>query len=270
MEQITVLSLFPQMISEALSYGIIKRAENVLSIKSINLREWGLGPYQKIDDESVAPGPGMLFRADVVSNAIKDIKNNDQQTYVIHMSPRGTPLSIEKIHELKKNRHLVIIASRYEGMDQRVIDHYIDEEISIGDYILSGGELPALVLIDSLLRTNNNILRSDAVENESFQDGLLEYSHYTKPTIFENNEIPTYLRSGNHQLINETRFIEQLAITWERRPELLKNYPLCSVNATNNNPLTKIKKENKLLQERLRAFEKAIQEKKHVRRVKDY
>lgn len=270
LEQITVLSLFPQMISEALSYGIIKRAEKILSINSINLREWGMGPYQKVDENSVAPGPGMLFRADVVSNAIKEIKNNHEQTYVIHMSPRGNPLTTKKIHELTKYQHLLILASRYEGVDQRVIDNYVDEEISIGDYILSGGELPALVLIDSLLRTNNNILRNDAVEDESFQQGLLEYSHYTKPTIFENNEIPSHLRSGNHQLINDHRFIEQLAITWERRPELLRDYPLCSINATNNNPLTKIKKENKLLQERLRAFEKAIQEKKHVRRVKNY
>lgn len=268
MEKITVLSLFPQMISDALSYGIIKRAENLLPIQSLNLRDWGLPPYQKVDDTSVAPGPGMLFRADVVSNAIKDIQDSD--SYVIHLSPRGNPLTTQKVQTLSKKKHLIILASRYEGMDQRLLDNYIDEEISIGDYVLSGGELPALVLIDSLLRTNSSILRNDAVEDESFQDGLLEYSHYTKPLIFENKEIPAYLRSGNHQLIKDTRFIEQLLITWERRPELLRDYPLCKIYAENKNPLTKIKKENKLLQKRLSAFEKAIQEKKHVRRVKDY
>ncbi len=265
MDKITVLSLFPQMISEALSYGIIKRAESLLTIESLSLRDWA--DDFRVDDVSVAPGPGMLFRADVVSNAIKDTVNN-KSSHVIHMSPRGVPLTTKKINELSKHEHLIIIASRYEGMDQRVIDCYVDEEISIGDYVLSGGELSALVLIDSLLRTNNSILRSDAVADESFQKGLLEYSHYTKPANFENIKIPEYLLSGNHQLINEKRFIEQLVITWERRPELLRDYPLCSVKADNKNPLTKIKKENKLLQKRLHDFEKAIQEKKDVRRAK--
>ncbi|MGL4677349.1 MAG: tRNA (guanosine(37)-N1)-methyltransferase TrmD [Brevinema sp.] len=265
MEKITVLSLFPQMILGALSYGILKRAENILVIESLNLRDWAKD--QRVDDKSVAPGPGMLFRADVVSHAIK--QNTNKQTYVIHMSPRGNVLNTQKIHELNQHKHLMIIASRYEGMDQRVLDHYIDEEISIGDYVLSGGELPALVLIDSLLRTDGHILRSDATEDESFCQGLLEYSHYTKPDSFENKQIPAYLKSGNHRLIQENRFLEQLLITWQRRPELLREYPLCFIPTQYSNPLKKIKKQNKLLQKRLSAFEKAIQENRNVRRVKN-
>ncbi|MGL5955843.1 MAG: tRNA (guanosine(37)-N1)-methyltransferase TrmD [Brevinema sp.] len=264
MEKITVLSLFPKMITDALSYGILKRAEHVMTVESLNLRDWATD--QRVDEPSVAPGPGMLFRADVVARALR--QNTSEQTYVIHMSPRGNVLTTKKINELNRYNHLLIIASRYEGMDQRLIDSYVDEEISIGDYVLSGGELPVLVLIDALLRTNHHILRSDALEDESFHQGLLEYSHYTKPDNFENKEIPLYLRSGNHRLIQEKRFIEQLLITWQRRPELLREYPLCSIPVSHNNPLTRIKKQNKLLQKRLSDFEKAIQENRNARRVR--
>ena len=260
MEKITVLSLFPQMITDALSYGIVKRAKGIIPINSHNLRDWGEGTYQKVDDLSVAPGPGMLLKANVVANALKDLI--DDEAHVIHMSPRGTPLTSQKALELSQKKHLVIVASRYEGLDQRVIDNYIDEEISIGDYVLSGGELASLVLIDSVLRMTGDILRPDAVEDESFQKGLLEYPHYTKPLEFENKMIPEYLKSGNHKLINETRFIEQLYITWLRRPDLLRDYPLCKVETTHKNPLTKIKKQNDLLKKRLLAFEKVIQEKR--------
>ena len=268
MDKITVLSLFPQMVTDALSYGIIKRATEIMTIESRDLRKWGLGDYKKVDDASVAPGPGMLFRADVVANAIIDVKKEDSDAYIVHMSPRGTPLSNKKAKELSQKKHLVILASRYEGLDQRVIDNYVDEEISIGDYVLSGGELASLVLIDSVLRMTGNVLRIDAVEEESFQQGLLEYPHYTKPLKFENKEIPKYLRSGNHQLIQDNRFLEQLFVTWLRRPDLLRDYPLCKIDVQNKNPLTKLKKQNILLKKRLNAFEKVIWENRDVRRFK--
>lgn len=266
MEKITILSLFPQMISDALSYGILKRAKEKIQIESLDIRDWGVGAYKRVDDVSVAPGPGMVFRADVVTTALKSIINND--TYIVHMSPRGTKLTNEKAQQLAKKKHLVVLASRYEGLDQRVINHYIDEEISIGDYVLSGGELASLVLVDSVLRMTGNVLRMDAVEDESFQQGLLEYSHYTKPYEFENKIIPSYLRSGNHKQIKDNRFIEQLYITWLRRPDMLREYPLCKVETQHKNPLTKIKKQNDLLKKLLNAFEKVIQENRDGRRTR--
>lgn len=266
MEKITVLSLFPQMISDALSYGIMRRAEENIIIESHNIRDWGLGDYKRVDEPCVAHGPGMLLKPDVVSSAIKDLKN--KESYVIHMSPRGTPLTNKKAQELAQKSHLLIVASRYEGLDQRVIDHYIDEEISIGDYVVSGGELAALVLIDSVLRMTGTVLQKEAIEEESFQDGLLEYPHYTKPLIFENKQIPDYLRSGDHQKIKEKRYIEQLYITWLNRPDLFREYPLCIGESPQGQPLKKLKKQNTLLQKKLNAFEKALRENKNVRRVK--
>lgn len=259
MKKVTVLSAFPKLISEALEYGILKRASNSVEINSLDLRDWGEGNYQKIDDTTFASGPGMLFRPDVLASAVKDIDEN-KDAYIIHVSPRGVPLTSKKVKKLAEKDNIIIIASRYEGVDQRFLDNYVHEEISIGDYVLTGGELASLVLIDSMLRMSGEILKTDAVENESFEQGLLEYPHYTKPTIFENQEVPKYLRNGNHQEINEERFNQQLLITWQRRPDLLREYPLCQVTVGSNSPLTKIKKQNLLLKKRLAAFEKVIQE----------
>lgn len=260
LKKISILSLFPQMILEFFNYGIIRRAKKNIQINAIDLRDWGIGKRKQVDDLTFGFGPGMLLKPDIVNTAL----NNIDAGYVVHVSPRGIPLDSKKVKELAKKEHLILIASRYEGLDQRVIDNYIDEEISIGDYILSGGELASLVIIDTILRMDSDILRTDAVEDESFQQGLLEYSHYTKPIIFESKKVPDYLRSGNHELIKNKRFQEQLYITWKNRKDLFREYPLCRIKATNKNSLIRIKKQNLLLKERLNALEKIIQEHKDV------
>ncbi|MGL4561784.1 MAG: tRNA (guanosine(37)-N1)-methyltransferase TrmD [Brevinema sp.] len=259
MKKVTVLSLFPELINSVLSYGILKRATDFIQIHSLDIRNWGIGDFKKVDDSVFSSGPGMIFRPDVLANAIAEI-DPERNAFIIHLSPRGIPLTTQKAKFLSEKEHLVIIASRYEGVDQRFLDHYVDEEISIGDYVLSGGELPALVLLDSVLRMDDHILESNAREEESFEQGLLEYPHYTKPLHFEGKTVPEVLRSGNHQKIKEERITQQLLITWLRRPDLIKKYPICAVDVASKNILTKIKKTNLLLKKRLAAFEKVIQE----------
>ncbi|MGL4388933.1 MAG: tRNA (guanosine(37)-N1)-methyltransferase TrmD [Brevinema sp.] len=259
MKKITILSLFPDLIQNALSYGILKRTSKHIKIENHDIRKWGVGTFKRVDDSVFGSGPGMLLKPDVLATAIQEI-NPDKTAYVIHVSPRGFRLTAQKAKELSQKNNLILIASRYEGLDQRFIDHYIDEEISIGDYVLSGGELPSLVILDSILRMDHDILESDALEEESFEQGLLEYPHYTKPLEFEGEMVPNFLRSGNHEKIRQERFIQRLFITWLRRPDMIRDYPLCSVDVVSQNQLTKIKKTNYLLKKRLEAFEKVIQE----------
>jgi len=248
------------MINDFFTFGIIKRTKDSIKINNHNIRDWALDNYKKVDDKVFGMGPGLLLKPDIIKDALLSI----EEGYVIHMSPRGTVFNAKKAQELSTKKHLIIISSRYEGLDQRFIDDYVDEEISIGDYVLSGGELASLVIIDSILRMTGKILRLDAVEDESFQHGLLEYHQYTKPNKFNGVDIPKYLKSGNHKLIQEKRIEEQLYITWKRRKDLFRNYPLCDVEVINKNPLTNIKKQNLLLKKRLEAFEKAIRENKDV------
>ncbi|MGL4367704.1 MAG: tRNA (guanosine(37)-N1)-methyltransferase TrmD [Brevinemataceae bacterium] len=270
MKKITVLSLFPQMIENALSYGIIKRASQSIEFSFLDLRTWGEGFHKKIDDPCTAHGVGMLLKADILYKAISDICKNNDHPYIIHVSPRGIPLTSKKAKELSGKNHLVIIASRYEGIDQRFIDESVHEEISIGDYVLSGGELASLVVIDAVLRMSGEVLQQEAVQHDSFEDGLLEHPHYTKPQIFNNRIIPEYLFSGNHALIDEKRFIEKLTVTWARRPDIFREYPICNVQAENKNLLTKLKKQNLILKKRLTSFEKAIQEYKDVHQHRNH
>ncbi|MGL4394543.1 MAG: tRNA (guanosine(37)-N1)-methyltransferase TrmD [Brevinema sp.] len=259
MKKISILSLFPDLIQNALSYGILKRTSDHLEIQNHDIRKWGVGNFKRVDDPVVASGPGMLLKPDVLASALQEL-DPERKAHVIHVSPRGIRFTADKAKELSQKHNLIIIASRYEGLDQRFIDHYVDEEISIGDYVLSGGELPSLVILDSILRMDHDILESDALEEESFEQGLLEYPHYTKPLEFEGEMIPEFLRSGNHEKIRQERFVQRLFITWLRRPDMLRDYPLCTVDVASQNPLTKIKKTNYLLKKRLQAFENVIQE----------
>ena len=162
----------------------------------------------------------MVMQPDVVYSAYKSIQSKDAK--VIYMTPQGKKLDQKKVEDLSKEKHLIILCGHYEGIDQRVIDKIVDEEISIGDYVLTGGEIPAMVLIDSVSRYVEGVLNQDSIKEESFSNGLLEYPQYTRPEVFEGEKVPEVLLSGNHQNIDKWRKDKSLEITKNKRPDLLK------------------------------------------------
>ena len=220
-----VLTLFPEMF-EPLDKSIIGRAERkkLIEINLINIRDFSKDKHKKVDDTPYGGGAGMVIMPDVVYRAYKSIQTKNAK--VIYMSPQGKTLNQEKVMELSKQEHLIILCGHYEGIDQRVIDKIVDEEISIGDYVLTGGELPAMVLIDSVSRYVENVLTQESIKEETFSQGLLEYPQYTRPEIFEGEEVPQVLLSGHHKNISDWRKEQSIKITFLKRPDLLKKYKL--------------------------------------------
>lgn len=217
-----ILTLFPEMF-ENLKQSIIGRAieKNIININLINIRDFSKDKHKKVDDTPYGGGAGMVMKPDVVYNAYNSIKEKNAK--VIYMSPQGKTLNQKKVEELSKEKHLIILCGHYEGIDQRVLDKIVDEEISIGDYVLTGGELPAMVLIDSVSRYVEGVLKEDSIKEESFSNGLLEYPQYTRPEVFEGEKVPEILLSGHHENINKWRKEKSLEITKKKRPELIKN-----------------------------------------------
>ena len=220
-----VLTLFPEMF-EPLKHSIIERAskQNFIDINFINIRDFSKDKHKKVDDTPYGGGAGMVVRADVVYDAYQSVK--DESSKVIYLSPQGKKLNQSKVQELSKEKHLILLCGHYEGIDQRVLDEIVDEEISIGDYVLTGGELPAMVLIDSVSRYVEGVLSTDSTKEESFSQGLLEYSQYTRPEEFLGKTVPEVLTSGNHQKIDEWRRRSSLINTFLKRPELLNEKDL--------------------------------------------
>ena len=216
-----VLTLFPEMF-EPLNSSIIGRAKekNLIEINLINIRDFSRDKHKKVDDTPYGGGAGMVMMPDVVYDAYKSVE--DKNAKVIYMSPQGKKLTQKKVEELAKQEHLIILCGHYEGIDQRVIDKIVDEEISIGDYVLTGGELPAMVLIDSVSRYNSGVIAEESREEESFTNGLLEYPQYTRPEVFEGVKVPEVLLSGHHANIEKWRKEKALEITKLKRPDLLK------------------------------------------------
>ena len=220
-----VLTLFPEMF-EPLNTSIIGRAvkEKLIEINLTNIRDFSKDKHKKVDDTPYGGGSGMVMKPDVVYEAYKSVK--DDNAKVIYMSPQGKVLNQNKVIELSKEKHLIILCGHYEGIDQRVIDKIVDEEISIGNYVLTGGELPAMVLIDSVSRYIDGVLNEGSTIEESFSQGILEYPQYTRPEIFEEIKVPEILQSGQHENINKWRKNQALKNTYYKRPELLKNVDL--------------------------------------------
>ena len=216
-----VLTLFPEMF-EILNQSIIGKAieKKLIDINLINIRDFSKDKHKKVDDTPYGGGAGMVMKPDVVYDAYKSIK--DKNAKVIYMSPQGKELNQKKVEELSKESHLIILCGHYEGIDQRVLDKIVDEEISIGDYVLTGGEIPAMVLIDSVSRYVKGVLKEESIKEESFSNGLLEYPQYTRPEEFEGMKVPEVLLSGHHENIDKWRKEKSLEITKKKRPELLK------------------------------------------------
>ena len=220
-----VLTLFPEMF-DGLTKSIIGKARErkLIDINLINIRDFSTDKHKKVDDTPYGGGAGMVMKADVVYEAFKSIKQNEaEKPKVIYMSPQGKTLNQKKVEELSEEKHLIILCGHYEGVDQRVIDKIVDEEISIGDYVLTGGELPAMVLIDSVSRYAEGVIKKESIEEESFTNGILEYPQFTRPEVFEGVKVPEVLLSGNHQNIDKWRKEEALKITKIKRPDLLKD-----------------------------------------------
>lgn len=220
-----VITLFPDMLKTASSESILKRAvkNGYLEMNFHQLRDYSTNKHRKIDDSTYGGGFGLLMGVQAIRDAILDLKK--EKSKVIYLSPRGQKLNHKKVLELSKNEHMILLCGHYEGVDQRVIDKYIDEEISIGDYVLTGGETAALVLIDSVSRYVDGVLgKSGSLEEESFVSGLLEYPQYTKPYEIDGMKVPDVLLSGNHAKINYWRETKSLFTTYKNRKDLLLEY----------------------------------------------
>ena len=216
-----VLTLFPEMF-DSLKQSVIGRAQEneLVDINLVNIRDFSQDKHKKVDDTPYGGGAGMVMMPDVVYRAYQSVKTDKAK--VIYMSPQGKKLDQKKVEDLAKQEHLILLCGHYEGIDQRVIDKIVDEEISIGDYVLTGGEIPAMVLIDSVCRYVKGVLKEESIKEESFSNGLLEYPQYTRPEIFEGEKVPEILLSGNHQKIEKWRKEKSFEITKQKRPDLLE------------------------------------------------
>ncbi len=220
--KITVLTLFPEMFS-ALDESILGRAkrEGKLQLEAVNIRDYSEDKHLKCDDYPFGGGAGMVMTPQPIGSAIEAV-DRGHGAHRIYLSPKGRPLTQERVVKLSEEEHLVLLCGHYEGVDQRAIDLFIDEELSIGDYVLTGGELPAMVLIDAVTRYLDGVLSPESLVQESFSEGLLEYPHYTRPVEYRGLAVPEVLRSGNHAEIDKWRREKALEITRKNRPDLLK------------------------------------------------
>jgi tRNA (guanine37-N1)-methyltransferase len=246
-----VISLFPEMFDAITKYGITSRAEarSIYSVNVINPRDFTQDNHKTVDDRPYGGGPGMVMLAEPLDKSIDLAKQNQAalgiKAHVIHLSPRGVALNHQKVMQLAQMQGLILLASRYEGVDERLIDALVDEEISIGDYVLSGGELPAMALIDAVVRQLPGVLGdADSAIEDSFVNGLLDYPHYTRPEVYKEQKVPEVLLSGNHAKIREWRLKQSLLLTRAKRPDLLAARSLT-------------KEEARLLQEGIREQEQA-------------
>lgn len=221
---IDVLTLFPEMFSGPLQTSILGRAQanQLISVHVWNIRDYAEDKHRTVDDTPYGGGAGMVLKPDVVVRAIEHVKQ-DRTAPVIYLTPQGKPFTQEKAQELAGFPELILLCGHYEGLDERVREHWVDQEISIGDYVLTGGELPALVVIDAVSRLIPGVLGcAESAEFDSFQDGLLEHPHYTRPAVFRGHTVPEVLVSGHHGEIRRWRLRESLKRTRERRPDLLE------------------------------------------------
>ena len=223
--KIKILTLFPDMFKGFINESIIKRAieKGVCEIECIDIRDYSLEKHHHVDDTPCGDGAGMILAVDVVVRALR--ANTNPNSHIIMMTPQGERYSQKKAYQLREYDEIVILCGHYEGFDER-IRSFVDEEVSIGDYVLTGGELPAMVISDSIIRLLDNAIREESHEDDSFSTGLLEYPQYTRPIDFEGNKVPEVLLSGNHKEIALFRKKESLRRTYLKRPDLLENYKL--------------------------------------------
>lgn len=224
--KIKILTLFPEMFNGFLTNSIIKRAlaANLVEVEIINIRDYTTDKYNRVDSAPVGGGAGLIMKCQPIIDCLNAHKTNESKVFML--SPRGASYNQAKAHEIVENcREIILICGHYEGIDERV-NKYVDEQISIGDYILTGGEIGAMVISDSIIRLLDGAIAEDSTKEESFEDGLLEYPQYTEPYNYKGDKIPDILYSGNHQAINKWRKKQSLKLTKELRPDLFNQYKL--------------------------------------------
>jgi len=226
--RIDIITIFPKMFEPILNESIIKRAQNKGRVRIFvhDLRDHTLNKHRKVDDRPFGGGSGMVMCPEPIFKAVEVLKSKvkSKKAKVILLTPQGKRLTQEVAKRLAKYKHLILICGHYEGIDERVRQHLVDREISIGDYVLTGGELPAMVLVDSLVRLLPGVLGDkNSLKFESFEGNLLEYPHYTRPAVFRGMRVPEILLSGNHKTIEAWRKKEALKRTSQKRPDLLKS-----------------------------------------------
>ena len=239
-----VLSIFPEMLVSPLSFSLLKKAQEkgLVEVSLHDIRDWAEDKHKMTDDAPYGSGCGMVMKVEPVEKALAAVKNSEKKALVVLMTPQGETLNQEIAKELAEKEQVIIICGRYEGVDERIREHLTDREISIGDYILTGGELSALVLIDAVSRFIPGVLgNSESTLNESFSHGFLEYPQYTRPAEYKGWKVPEVLVSGNHAEIERWRRYESLKRTYKRRPDLLEKTELSAADKKN---LQKIKAED--------------------------
>lgn len=222
----SVLTLFPDMFTAFTSTSIMARAaaQGHISVECVNFRDYSDSPSKRVDDAPFGGGAGLVMKPQPLFDCLRDQQLQPQDP-VIYLTPKGETLTQQKVVDFTKFDRLVLICGHYEGIDQRVIDTFVTDEISIGDYVLTGGELPAMVLMDAVSRMLEGVLNTeDSHMEESHYDGLLEYPHYTRPAVFEGLPVPEILLSGHHRNVELWRFEASVKLTGERRPEMLRDY----------------------------------------------
>jgi len=223
--QIDILSLFPSYFKGPFDESVLKQAQKKghIEINLLDIREFADNRYRKVDDRPYGGGPGMVLMPGPVTSAIRSVKTPDAR--VIYLSPQGKPLTAALSRELAKHEHLILLCGHYEGVDQRVLDSEVDEEVSIGDYVLTNGCLAAIVLVDTVIRFVPGVLGHElAADEDSFEQGILDCPHYTRPEVFEGTKVPEVLLSGDHKKIAEWRKQEALKKTLSVRPDLLEKF----------------------------------------------
>ena len=220
-----IITLFPEMFSAIKEEGVIARAikKSIISIKEWQLRDFSENKYKNVDDKAYGGGAGMVMQVKPIRDCIKKIKEQEPETKVIYLSPQGEPLNQNLVEKLSSFESLTLLCGRYEGVDERIIDNDVDFEVSIGDYVISGGELAAMVLIDSVSRRLPNVLGNKDSLNDSFVNNLLDYPHYTRPESIDGDIVPEVLLSGNQAKIDAWRLEQAKHKTRQKRPDLLSN-----------------------------------------------
>ena len=229
MKQFFVLTLFPEMIQQTLSHSIMGRAqkEGHISVEAINIRDYTLNKQKHVDDYPYGGGAGMVMQAQPIYDAYQSIAEKAQGARVVYMTPQGRPFTQRIAEELSQEENLVFLCGHYEGIDERIIEEIVTDEISLGDFVLTGGELAAITIIDAVSRLVPGVLgKEDSFADESFSDGLLEYPQYTRPPVFHGKEVPEILLSGHHANIAKWRREQSLIRTVKKRPDLLETAEL--------------------------------------------
>jgi len=221
-----IITIFPELINAFSKTGFIRKSikNDIINIKAIDLRKYAIGKHNRVDDKTYGGGPGMVIQYQPIFDSIEDISHAG---YIIYLSPQGKPLTQKKLKELSSKKNLTLLCGRYEGIDQRVLDNLVDDEISLGDYVISGGEVASMALIEGITRLIPGAVDDiESVKQDSFQAGILDHPHFTKPEAINGLKIPEVLTTGDHEKVRMWRRKHALGSTWLKRPELLKNVKL--------------------------------------------